>query len=227
MCCRFFFDLPEEDNEEELLALLNRASLQETRLHPGFTLKQGEYGPGESAPVIALSRQRKPAAYLMRWGFRAPAPKKAQPAFEQLRMELVPPPQERTAGRLVINARWESAFARPMFRDAMLHRRCVIPARAYFEWDHRRVPLVKCRFQPVGEPLFLLAGLYRWQEGGALEFTVLTQEASPDVSPYHDRMPVMLRPTLLRDWLDTGCPPEEIIRQSLTHVACQEANRKV
>ena len=43
-------------------------------------------------------------------------------------------PQYQKKG-LLINARAETALERKSFRDSVLHRRCVIPARHFYEWD--------------------------------------------------------------------------------------------
>ena len=36
---------------------------------------------------------------------------------------------------LLINARAESAMERKTFRNSVQHRRCIIPAKSFYEWD--------------------------------------------------------------------------------------------
>lgn len=43
-------------------------------------------------------------------------------------------PQYQKKG-LLINARAETVLERKMFRESVLHRRCVIPAKHFYEWD--------------------------------------------------------------------------------------------
>ena len=47
-------------------------------------------------------------------------------------------PQYQKKG-LLINARAETALERKMFRDSVLHRRCIIPAKQFYEWDQGRL----------------------------------------------------------------------------------------
>src|SRR5947209_992692 len=45
----------------------------------------------------------------------------------------------RTKGeKLVINARAETLGARPLFREAVARRRCIIPTDGFFEWSGPR-----------------------------------------------------------------------------------------
>ncbi|MER3496971.1 MAG: hypothetical protein C4320_09580, partial [Armatimonadota bacterium] len=42
--------------------------------------------------------------------------------------------KDASAGQKLINARSETAFEKPSFRSAFRHRRCILPASAFFEW---------------------------------------------------------------------------------------------
>jgi putative SOS response-associated peptidase YedK len=64
-----------------------------------------------------------------------------------------------------------------------------------------------------GEP-FAIAGLWEhWEgDGGPLETcTLLTTEANELLTPYHDRMPVILRPGGYDLWLDSEVRGTEIL----------------
>jgi len=105
-----------------------------------------------------------------------------------------------------INARAETAATRPMFRQLMAMRRCVIPVDGFYEWQ--ATPSGK---QPHyvrladGAPM-LLAGLWdRWKRGDATpieSFTILTTDANDRVARLHDRMPAIIDPADLARWLD-------------------------
>ncbi len=105
-----------------------------------------------------------------------------------------------------INARAESVAKSPAFRSAYRHRRCLVPADGFYEWQV--VPGQKIK-QPyfirmADEAPFAFAGLWeRWErEGKVLEScTILTTGANPLMAAIHTRMPVILAPEDYRDWM--------------------------
>jgi putative SOS response-associated peptidase YedK len=106
----------------------------------------------------------------------------------------------RDGAELVINARSETVAEKRMFQEAFARRRCVIPADGFFEWTgpkSRRQPIW---FHPPGGELLLLAGLYE-PDVERPKFTILTTEANELVAPVHDRMPVVLAPGCVGEWL--------------------------
>ena len=103
---------------------------------------------------------------------------------------------------VLINARSETVLDKPTFRDSFLHRRCVLPAAGFYEWDSRKQ---KYFFTDPRSPIVYLAGIYRPLEG-ANRFVVLTTEANDTMRPIHDRMPVTITPGHLLDWCsDLDC----------------------
>lgn len=195
MCGRFYIE--SDDTPEELVEVLNRAELFGKKADEHFRLPRGEVRPGDCAAVIAMNRAAQRSAFPMKWGFR-------------------------TDRQLLINARSETAAVKPTFRDSMRDRRCLIPASAYFEWDHREKPLKKYRFALPDAPLIYLAGLYRFEPETALPvFTVLTRDAAPEIACFHDRMPVIIPPPLHAQWLDRSLPPAAVLEAAQTHVVWQ------
>ncbi|MBR6028768.1 MAG: SOS response-associated peptidase [Clostridia bacterium] len=190
MCGRYWID--PEDTPEELAWLLQELEERERRTQPDFRLPRGEITPGMLTLVRARSRAGKPRPFAMRWGL----------------------PLDR---RLVINARSETAAARPLFRESLRNRRCLIPASAYFEWDHRVRPAPKYRFFLPDSPCFSLAGLYRVDMGERPVFTVLTREPTPALAAFHDRMPLILRPEDEDAWLGEG-EAGEVMARGVTEV---------
>ncbi len=121
-------------------------------------------------------------------------------------------------GHKLINARSETAAEKPSFRTAFRHRRCLIPADGFYEWQRRgrtRQPWL-FGFRD-GAPL-VFAGLWeRWtvsadaaltgsfaerRPGDVVETcTILTTSANETVAPVHGRMPVILPPNAWSAWL--------------------------
>jgi len=109
-------------------------------------------------------------------------------------------------GNRLINARAETAAAKPSFRAALRRRRCLVPADGFYEWKREaggKQPYL-IRFED-GRP-FALGGLWEtWRNpsGEGIEsFTILTTEPNEVVAPLHDRMPVIVPPEAFALWLD-------------------------
>jgi putative SOS response-associated peptidase YedK len=124
-----------------------------------------------------------------------------------------------SAASQLFSARAESVPTRSSFRDAFRHQRIVIPTDGFFEWHkqgRRRQPYFFHRAD--GAPL-ALAGLWDTWEGrlrGEDRFsvirscTIITTRAGQDMDGIHDRMPVVLDPSVLNIWLE---PDNEHRRQ--------------
>lgn len=108
---------------------------------------------------------------------------------------------------LMFNARQETIFEKASFSESILHRRCLIPANSFFEWQvydkKQRQPYV---IQPTGMPLFGFAGVWdSWSShtGETVYSTaIITTAASPSIEPLHHRMPVILQKEDYEQWLN-------------------------
>jgi putative SOS response-associated peptidase YedK len=116
---------------------------------------------------------------------------------------------------LLINARAETAAAKPAFRAAMRHRRCLVPASGFYEW--RRTGPEKQAFliRPRSGDGIAFAGLWEdWMGADGSEIAtaaILTTDANRLVGQIHDRMPVVIREPDFDAWLDTdGHRPADV-----------------
>lgn len=111
----------------------------------------------------------------------------------------------KTPARLLPNARAEGARQSAAFREAVVRRRCVVPADGFYEWQTKGKHKEALLFELAdGEP-FAFAGI--WEPGGneTLDtFAVLTTSPNERVAHVHDRMPVILRGKAIERWLG-GC----------------------
>lgn len=103
-----------------------------------------------------------------------------------------------------INARAESISEKPFFRQSFRHRRCLIPASAYYEWTtkHEKQPML---FFCPGSVLFSMAGIWdKWisKSGEILHtFAIITTAANKLVADIHERMPLILAHDQEEKWL--------------------------
>lgn len=110
-------------------------------------------------------------------------------------------------GYKLINAKAETIFEKPMWKSAVLHHRCLVPANGFYEWrvkdDGTKVPFF---IKPKYADLFSFAGIYStWKdvEGKELQsFSILTTEPNKEMAPIHDRAPVILTQSEETNWLN-------------------------
>ncbi len=88
---------------------------------------------------------------------------------------------------LLINARAETMWDKPSFREAALKGRCVLPASGYYEW--RRGDGQKYSISDADGNAIYMAGLAR--EDGTFIVVTAPSEGSA-VDAVHDRMPLLL-----------------------------------
>ncbi len=115
---------------------------------------------------------------------------------------------------LLVNARAETAATKPAFRDALRHRRCLVPADGFYEWQRTAAGPRPWLFEHRGGELLLLAGLWERWAGPRAEpfesFAVLTTAPNTLVAPIHDRMPVLIRAAAIDEWLDPLTAPARL-----------------
>lgn len=111
----------------------------------------------------------------------------------------------------LINARSESALEKRTFRNSMLHRRCIIPARHFYEWDSYKN---KVTFYRSDSPVLYMAGCYNLFEEEE-RFVLLTTQANASVERVHDRMPLILEQKELEDWIYDDTFTEFALRKNM------------
>ena len=161
---------------------------------PGAVGWQSRYNlaPGASVPVVRSRAGPGGSSFEvvnLRWGLLPAWTKEAATAMAPA------------------NARAEGLASQPLFRDAFRLRRCVVPASGFYEWrgqGGRRQPYL-CRLRD-GAPL-CFAGLWEsWrgpEAGPAVETcAIITVPPNELIRPIHDRMPAILAPEEVEQWLD-------------------------
>jgi len=116
------------------------------------------------------------------------------------------------------NARAESIDTKRSFSASFSSKRCLIPVRGFYEWQHdgaRKIPWYIYHFN---DEIISLAGLYsEWKESTTGDlistFTVITTDANELMSVIHNskkRMPVILSWSEEKHWLDLSMPAGEL-----------------
>lgn len=107
---------------------------------------------------------------------------------------------------LLINARSETARDKPAFRSAMRHRRCLVPASGFYEWQRTDTGKQPYWIAPAQGGVFGFAGVWEtWmgKDGSEIDSAaILTTAANPGLSGIHHRVPVVIAPQDYSRWLD-------------------------
>ncbi len=158
-----------------------------------FDLPRYNVAPGQD--VIALIHDgQKFRVGLLKWGFHQ---------FQQKPM---------------INARSETAFRLPSFKESFMSKRCLVLADGFYEWMSKESKKQPMRIIKKDRGLFPIAGLYQsiQIESGKKEHQVilLTTQANERLESIHSRMPVIIDEQNAIDWL---YPKQENV-QKLIHL---------
>ena len=109
-----------------------------------------------------------------------------------------------------LNARFETVAEKPSFAESFRFRRCLVPADAFYEWQHKGKEKVKYKITTERE-IFCFAGIWdTWKEQPKGDiwtgFSILTMPANPLMENIHNsakRMPLILTPENEKEWLNT------------------------
>lgn len=175
--------------------------------HPGAGRSRGgsEVGHGAPSPPRLLT--------LLTWGL---VPSWAKSA---------------SVGSRMINARAESMLDKGAFTRAALHRRALVPADGWYEWQ-RSPTATDRRGKPRRQPFFVrrtdhaplaFAALYEFWRDPAVDredplawlttFCIVTTAAEPGLDRIHDRQPVVLDPAVWSQWLDPQMQSADRVRE--------------
>jgi putative SOS response-associated peptidase YedK len=141
-------------------------------------------------------------------------PKEPRREMSLVRWGLVPSwVKDESGAARMINARSETAATKPAFRDALMYRRCLVPADGFYEWQRTGKAKQPYCFEVRKGEMFAFAGIWeRWKDATGQWIktcSILTTTPNAVTAAIHDRMPRgHSRPGLLRrvarSW-DGGC----------------------
>jgi putative SOS response-associated peptidase YedK len=142
--------------------------------------------PSQTMPVVTRNSPNR--LELMKWGLVPAWSKEPKTKFS------------------TINARVETLSEKPMFRNLVRNRRCIVPASGFYEWKREGEKKTPYYFYLKDTDIFGFAGLYDiWSDGNGGElrtYTVITVPANEVMEPVHDRMPAILSKEAEGYWLD-------------------------
>jgi putative SOS response-associated peptidase YedK len=119
-----------------------------------------------------------------------------------------------------LNARSDTVLTKPSYRHAIRHKRCLIPADGFYEWQTLGGKKYPYFIYLKDRDIFSMAGIWEeWTDRSSGEvlrtFSILTTEANPLMERIHNikrRMPVILPREKEMDWIKNDASPfDEIL----------------
>lgn len=211
MCGRFSLSSDPAQLALELDAV-DEASAPPVGLHPDTTPPTPRFNiaPTTTVPVLTLDVPRESLD-------EAVGPAAPRRVLRAMRWGLVPSwTKESQRLPTLFNARVETAASKPAFRAAVARRHCVVPMDGWYEWVPGEPASPGAKAGPKqpyfmslpGDRGLLMAGLWEARRDPVdpsvtqLSCTILTTEALGPLRRVHDRMPLVVHPGLVADWLD-------------------------
>ncbi|WP_136661819.1 SOS response-associated peptidase [Nitratireductor sp. XY-223] len=102
------------------------------------------------------------------------------------------------------------------FKAGFEHHRCLIPATGFYEWTGKKGDKQPWLIHLPGEaPLFEpygFAGIMAHNKQlDMTTFAIITMPPTDNIAHIHNRMPVILKPDVLEDWMDKGTSKEDAL----------------
>ena len=205
MCGRFSLTRPMVDIS---LGLESEPLSELTPFEPSWNVAPQQWVPVITSTGVHGESNVPRHMRLMRWGFR--------------------PSWGKPSNREPINARFETVTEKPMFKQAYARRRGIVPADGWYEWmttPQGKTPWYHYRMD--GSPCYLAVVWETWRddEHHLESFVMLTTQANEDRKDVHHRMPVILQPNEIKDWLcGEGTPSATEVGLIDRHPVSQKVN---
>jgi len=146
------------------------------------------YNIGPAQPMLSVIRhQGNNRAGYLRWGYI--------PSWSS----------DESVGFKLINTRSEGIDTKQTFKDAFVHKRCILLADSFYEWSREKVKKT-FRFNLKNQSLMTFPGLYSTYtraNGEKLHTcSIITCVPNSLMEPIHHRMPVILSYDEAQSWLN-------------------------
>lgn len=183
MCGRYYVN---DETAREIEAIVRQADQKlSNKIFGNSSFLAREIHPTDIAPVIVPNGQ-KLSCRTQRWGFSGFTDK-----------------------QVIFNARSESVLEKRMFRESTLHRRIVVPAAWFYEWNQRKEKNI---FSLKEQPAIFMAGIYNYDQEEE-RFVILTTAANESMKPVHDRMPLILEKEEILQWIFNDKKAEQMLHK--------------
>lgn len=159
-------------------SLLDKLGLDVPLFPPRYNIAPG-------AEILAVRQEgNRPQCVFMNWGI--------QPSWSR-------------KPTLLFNSRAETIWEKPSFRKLVASQRAIVPANGFYEWKKgqggKKIPYY---IRPKTWPAFAIAAIYQISKDGVMEASIVTAEATGQMTEVHHRTPVILSSEAMKTWLGSS-----------------------
>ena len=102
------------------------------------------------------------------------------------------------------------------FKAGFGHHRCLIPATGFYEWTGKKGEkqpwLIHLPGEaPLFEPFAFAGVMSRNDKLDTTTFAIITMPPTENIAHIHNRMPVIMKPDVLGDWMGKGTGKEQAL----------------
>lgn len=169
VCGRYYID---DDMIREMEGLVYKIH-EKIKMNSEKDRYSSDIFPSQIAPVI-VGQDQILSVKLFQWGY----------------------PHYKNKG-VIFNARCETVLEKQMFQNSVKSRRCVIPAKSFYEWNKEKEKFTYFRSD---SDILYFAGIYN-QFSEENRFVILTTKANDSMKKVHERMPLILEKNQIQDWI--------------------------
>lgn len=132
--------------------------------------------------------------------------------------------------KLVFNARQETLFEKPFFRQAALKERCLIPATLFYEWQGKEKNKYTIR---TDDSIFYMGAVkekFPDSQGNIIEhFSIITTASEGEMKKIHERSPFIVEKEDIRKFLHPETSQveiQEILKKKNLNLLIERADGK-
>ncbi len=134
--------------------------------------------------------------------------------LEPMQWGYIPPwAKEGQFKRPLFNARAESVWEKPSFKNLIRRYRGIVPANGFYEWRRKGKERVAHHITLKDSPAMALGAIIQVHADGYMQCCLITTESNAEMQSIHHRQPVVIEPDKMEAWLSNDSP--ENINQQL------------
>lgn len=122
--------------------------------------------------------------------------------LEPMQWGYIPPwAKEGVFKRPLFNARSETIWEKPSFKNLIRRYRAVVPVNGFYEWARKGKEKEAHYISLEDKPAMALAAIVQTHTDGYLQCCLITTDANAQMQGIHHREPVIIAPENVEEWL--------------------------